>query len=48
MREVGVIPVIKGALEIVTKRFEKRIKKLDLDLTIESLHRNLVYLKRSE
>ena len=48
MRKVEVIPAIKGALEIVTKRFEKRIKKLDLDLTIESLYRNLVYLKRSE
>ena len=39
MRKVEVIPVIKEALEIVKKRFEKRIKKLNLDLTIKSLQK---------
>ena len=32
MRKVEVIPVIKEALEIVKKRFEKRIKKIKLGL----------------
>ena len=35
-----VIPVVTGALETVTKHFEKWIEKLDLDLTIEALQKS--------
>ena len=34
-----VIPVVIGALEAVTKHFEKWIEKLDLDSTIEALQK---------
>ena len=33
----GIIPVVIGALRIVTKDFEKWLEKLDLDLKIEAL-----------
>ena len=36
MRKVEVMPIIIGALGTVTRYFEKWIKKLDLDLTIEA------------
>ena len=40
IRNVEVIPVVViGALGTVTKRFEKWIEKLDLDLTIEALQK---------
>ena len=38
MRKVEVIPVIVGALRAVTKHFEKLIEKLDLKLTIKTVH----------
>ena len=39
MRKVEVIPVVIGALETVTKHFEKWIEKLDLDLTNGALEK---------
>ena len=39
MRKVQVTPVVIGALEAVTKHFEKWIEKLNLDLTIEALQK---------
>ena len=37
MIKVEVIPIVIGALRTAPKHFEKRIEKLDLDLTIEAL-----------
>ena len=42
MRKVEVIPVVIGALGTVTKRFEKWIEKLGLDLTIEAIQKPLL------
>ena len=42
MWKVEVIPVLIGALETVTKHFEKRVEKLDLELTIEALQKPCV------
>ena len=39
MRKVEVVPVVKRALGTVTKHFEKRAEKLDLDLTIGALQK---------
>ena len=37
MIKVEVIPIVIGALRTAPKHFEKRIEKLDLNLTIEAL-----------
>ena len=42
MWKVEVIPVLIGALGTVTKHFEKRVEKLDLELTIEALQKPCV------
>ena len=39
MKDVEVIPVVIGALGTVTKQFEKRIQKLDLEITVEMLQK---------
>ena len=39
MKDVEVIPVVIGALGRVTKRFEKWIQKLDLEITVEMLQK---------
>ena len=42
MWKVEVIPVLIGALGTVAKHFEKRVEKLDLELTIEALQKPCV------
>ena len=39
LEKVCVIPVVIGALGIVTNKFEQWIKKLELDLTVEMLQK---------
>ena len=39
MKDVEVIPVVIGALGTVTKKFEKWIQKLDLEITVEMLQK---------
>ena len=44
--KVDVIPVVIGALGTVTKNFDKRLEKLELDLTVEMLQRDHVCLEQ--
>ena len=39
MKKVDVIPIVIGALGAVTKDFDKLLKKLELDLTVEMLQK---------
>ena len=43
VRKVEGLPVVIGALGTVTKAFEKRIEKLDFDLTIEALQKPCLF-----